>query len=101
MVNNRSNSLFAFVVGGVIGAGIALLYAPSTGAEARRKVREGMDDAGDWVKDKYTDAVDSVTDGAGKVKQVIVDKKDDVKEAYQAGREAYHRGKERLFRETA
>lgn len=100
MGTNRGSALFAFLVGGVVGAGIALLYAPGSGADTRRRIREGADDAGDWVKDKYQDARYKVSDSAGRVRQMINDKKDDLQSAIDAGKEAYHKGKERLSRET-
>jgi gas vesicle protein len=51
--------LLSFLVGGLIGAGLALLVAPKTGEETRRMIRELAEDtkatAEDWideVKDK-------------------------------------------------
>ncbi len=41
----------AFAAGAAIGAGCALLYAPQTGAATRKKLRRGMDDAGDYLED--------------------------------------------------
>ena len=52
MANNENSSgpvLLAFVLGAVAGAAVALLYAPSSGEETRRKLankaREGRDKA--------------------------------------------------------
>lgn len=95
MATNR-NALFAFLVGGVIGAGVALLYAPASGVETRRRVKDGLDDAGDWAKDKYENTCDRVTDGTEKVKQFISEKKEDLQSAIEAGKEAFHKGRERL-----
>ncbi len=51
--------LLSFFVGGLIGAGVALLLTPKTGEETRRMIRELAEDtkatAEDWVdevKDK-------------------------------------------------
>jgi gas vesicle protein len=52
-MSNQGNSsgpvLLAFVLGAVAGAGLALLYAPASGEETRRKIankaREGRDKA--------------------------------------------------------
>jgi gas vesicle protein len=42
MSNNNSGGpvLMAFVLGAAAGAALALLYAPATGEETRRKIRE-------------------------------------------------------------
>lgn len=91
----------AFLVGGVVGAGIALLYAPYSGAETRRKMKDGLGDATDWARDKYDDARQTVADTTGKVRQMVDEKKEDLKAAVDAGKEAFMRGKERLLRETS
>lgn len=101
MENNRSGALLAFLVGGAVGAALALLYAPGSGSETRRKIRDGFDDASDWAKDKYDDTKERIDDGAGKVRQIISDKKEDVVSAFEAGKDAFHKGKERLTRETS
>lgn len=100
MGTNKGNALLAFLIGGAVGAGIALLYAPASGTETRKRIREGADGAGDWAKDRYQDARDKVTDSTGKVRQMVNDRKEDLQAALDAGKEAYYKGKERLTRET-
>lgn len=102
MERTRTGGTFlAFLIGGVVGAGIALLYAPNSGAETRRKMKDGLGDATDWAKGKYDDARDTVADTTGKVRQMVDDKKEDLKAAVEAGKEAFHKGKERLLREIS
>lgn len=100
MLHTKGNTMFAFLLGGTIGAGLALMYAPYSGAETRRKIRDGVEDAGDWTKDTFYGAKGKVEDGAGRVKQLITDKTDDLKAAVEAGKDAFYRGKERLFKEA-
>ncbi|MBI4949320.1 MAG: YtxH domain-containing protein [Deltaproteobacteria bacterium] len=100
MGTNKGSSLLAFLLGGAVGAGIALLYAPASGAETRKRIREGADGAGDRAKDLYQDAKDKVTDSTGRVAQMVNDRKEDLHAAIDAGKEAYYKGKERLTRET-
>lgn len=97
----RGGTVLAFLVGGVVGAGIALLYAPNSGAETRKKMKEGLGDATDWARDKYDDARQTLTDTTGKVRQMVDEKREDLKTAVDAGKEAFLRGKERLLRETS
>jgi gas vesicle protein len=48
---SAKNYWFAFGVGVVAGATIALLYAPQTGAKTRRQLRKGVEDAGDYLEE--------------------------------------------------
>ncbi len=100
MSNDRSSTLIVFLLGGIIGAGLALLYAPDSGYETRRRLREGYDDAEDWAKDKFGDAKERIEDGTDKVKDLLGDKKEDIKAAIEAGKEAYHKGKDSFFKES-
>ena len=100
-MNNSKSVAVAFLVGGAIGAGLALLFAPDSGTEIRRKIKEGTEDAGDWAKDKYQDARYKVSEGTGKVRSFVSEKREDLQGAYEAGREAYNKGKERLARESS
>lgn len=53
--NNAATVLVSFTLGAIAGAAIALLYAPATGEETRRrladKARESRDKAGKIAKD--------------------------------------------------
>jgi gas vesicle protein len=52
---NSSSVLLAFAIGAVAGAAVALLYAPASGEETRRRIadkaREGRDKAGAMARD--------------------------------------------------
>ena len=81
--------LLAFLAGGLIGAGLALLYAPVTGREARERIG-GL--AGDLKK--------KTDEWAGDVKQkvegLIDEERSVIKAAYDAGRDAMNREKARF-----
>ncbi|HLC25581.1 MAG TPA: YtxH domain-containing protein [bacterium] len=68
----------AFLVGGVIGAGISLLLAPASGKESREK-----------IKDLAEEAVE-------KGKNFVETRKEILEKAVLAGREAMEKEKERL-----
>ena len=42
---------FAFGIGIVAGAAIALLYAPQTGVKTRKRLKRGISEAGDYLED--------------------------------------------------
>lgn len=81
--------LVAFLAGGLIGAGLALLYAPSSGREMREKLGGVADDlkkkTGQWTGDVKQ-----------KVEGFVEEERSVLKAAYEAGREAMHREKARF-----
>ena len=81
--------LLAFLAGGLVGAGLALLYTPVSGREARERIG-GL--AGDLRKktDEWTGDVKQ------KVEGFIDEERSVIKAAYEAGREAMAREKARF-----
>jgi gas vesicle protein len=85
--------LLAFLAGGLVGAGLALLYAPVSGREARERLG-GL--AGDLKKksEEWTGEVKQ------KVEGFIDEERSVIKAAYDAGREAMAREKARFEKPT-
>ncbi len=83
--------LLAFVLGGMVGAGVALLLAPQSGTETRRKIKELTED----VKEKATDyagtAKEKVVSTVDKAKGLYEEKKSAISAAVEAGKEAYEK----------
>lgn len=100
MSDDKGSTLLVFLLGGIIGAGLAVLYAPDSGYETRRRLREGYDDAEDWAKDRIGDAKERIEGRTDKVKDLLDDKKEDIRAAIDAGKDAYHKGKEKFFKES-
>lgn len=78
--------IMAFLAGGLIGAGLALLYAPYSGRETREKI-------GGLAGDLKTRAEGWSSDLKAKVSSFIEEEKSVVKAAYDAGREAMEKEK--------
>ena len=79
----------AFLAGGLIGAGLARLYAPVTGEEARKKI-------GDLAGDVKKKAEGMAGEVKGRVESFINEEKSVVKAAYEAGREAMEKERTRF-----
>ena len=88
-----------FLLGAAIGAGLALLFAPQSGAETRadikRKARKARDtagrvatDVGDRVSDTFQEARRKVEEKIDSTREAIQAKRDQVHDAMAAGREA-------------
>jgi len=94
MSDERCNSgsggvLLAFIAGGLVGAGLALLYTPVSGREARERIG-GL--AGD-LKKKSEELSGDVKQ---KVEKFIDEERSVIKSAYDAGREAMAKEKARF-----
>ena len=80
----NGTAMVAFLAGGLIGAGIALLTAPVSGREARERISGLAED----LAEKATGWTGDVRD---KVGGLLERESSAVKEAYEAGREAMAR----------
>jgi len=90
--------ILGFFIGGLVGAGVALLLAPQPGAETRQKIKELADEAKEKAA-KYAEEVKSkVTYTVEKGKELVEEKKSLVTAAVEAGKEAYQKEKEKLVK---
>ena len=51
--NGFLGTIFTFLTGAAIGAGLALLFAPQSGEETRKKIKEMGEKVADEVKENY------------------------------------------------
>lgn len=79
---NGGAMLMAFVLGAVAGAAVALLWAPASGEETRRLIREKADEA----RAKANDA-------ARTGREYVDRQRENLSTALERGKEAYHRAR--------
>jgi len=65
--------LGAFLLGGILGAGLALLFAPQSGEKTRRDISKFTRRVKDDVTEKAEDIVESIKDLGGKLNDRISD----------------------------
>ena len=83
--------LSAFVLGGIVGAGVALLLAPQSGTETRRKIEERADDGKEKAADYAGTAREKVVSTMDKAKELYEENKMALSAAVEAGKEAYEK----------
>jgi len=78
-----------FFLGMGIGVAVGILFAPKSGEETRRFLREKADEGKDYLKKRGDDLIDSATDMVDRGKSAINRQKDQLSAAVEAGRQAY------------
>jgi len=112
VIEKQSGTLSSFFIGAAIGAGLALLFAPQSGARTRRDLqrrarraqrtaRKVATDVTDTVVDKFQDARRQVEQRIDSARQAIEVKKEQVHRAMEAGRAAAQQAREELERRIA
>lgn len=87
-MTNTSKVLLAFLVGGTVGAAAALLLAPSSGADTRKRIKDSVDEAKLLVEEKTVG-----------LKRAFSEKKEGLRAAYDATKDAFVKAAERVTQE--
>ena len=78
-----------FMIGGLIGAALGILYAPKSGKEVRKEIRNAADDLLEKAKDQYEETSRKIEHMVGCEKELYAGKKEKLKKALEAGVEAF------------
>jgi gas vesicle protein len=90
MADNDGGGILWFLAGLGIGAAMGILYAPKTGEETRKQLREAAEQSRGVVKERARQARDQAGTWADKGREYLNSQKDQIRSAYEAGRQAYH-----------
>ncbi len=94
---SASSVFLAFILGGVVGAGITLLMAPQAGSETREKIKDLAEDVKEKTTDYVEQAKDKLTSTVKQGKKIFDGKKSLLSSAIEAGKEAYEKEKEKTL----
>jgi len=83
----------AFILGGALGASLALLFAPERGPQTRARLRDLATDLKERTADLAEDLRGRVEEAVGQGREIFDEKKSILGAAYQAGKEAMEKEK--------
>jgi gas vesicle protein len=101
--SNASGVILSFLLGGLTGAALAILFAPRSGRETREmlgeKLKEGADLGREFrerVSTKGREMADEAAAYVNKGKETAERRRDRLAAAIEAGRQAYREEKEKM-----
>jgi len=89
MSDRDGNSFLWFLAGLGIGAAVGILYAPKAGDELRQQLREVAEEGRENVKQRARQAREQAGTWAEKGRDYLNQQRDQIRSAYEAGRQAY------------
>ena len=101
VIERREGGVGSFFLGIAIGAGIALLFAPESGAATRRRLKRSAARVRDAAQDTFDDARAKVEERIDAARQQVELRKAQVERAVSAGRAAAQQAREDLERRIA
>lgn len=89
--NDRSGAsgISGFMLGAIVGAGVALLFAPAAGNDTRRKLGETAKRLGSAARDKMEEGRDKLREGTDKIREGA----DKLQERFQGERQGFESGR--------
>jgi gas vesicle protein len=83
------NLLSSFLLGLGVGVGIGMLFAPKSGEETRKLIKDKAGEGTDFVKQRGTEMKQTATEWVEKGKESLGRQKDTISDAVEAGKQAY------------
>jgi len=83
------NGLSSFLLGLGVGVGIGMLFAPKSGQETRRYIKDKAGEGSDFLKQRGSDIRESASEWVDKGKEAVGRQKDQIADAIESGRQAY------------
>jgi gas vesicle protein len=93
MARNIIPNVNYFLVGLGIGSAVGILLAPKSGQETREYIAKKTREANEYTRKKARELRDRAEDAVGRGKETIVQTKEQIASAIDAGRETYNREK--------
>jgi len=83
------NGLSAFLLGLGVGVGIGMLFAPKSGQETRKLIKDKTGEGTEFIKQRSAEVKQTAAEWVDKGKEALGRQKDTLSEAVEAGKQAY------------
>lgn len=87
----KKDTFLAFILGGIIGTAIGMLYAPKSGREMRYDLKKVSREIADTVNDLSEDVKETGRKVYADGREKVLSKKDKISEAFEAGKKAFEK----------
>ncbi len=84
-----------FLLGGFIGAAVALLLAPRSGEETRRLIAQKTREGADYIANRTRDVSEKTSGLIDRGKELLQQQRDQLAAALEAGKQAYRDEKDK------
>ena len=91
--DSGGSGILWFLAGLGIGAAVGVLYAPKSGRETRDDIQKYAQEGSVYVKDRAKQYKDQANQWVDRGKEVVTKQKDHIRNAVEAGRQAYREAK--------
>ena len=85
----EDNKLSYFFLGLGLGVAVGVLFAPQSGEETRRLLKDKADESADYVRRRSAELRETASDTIDRGKQTLQRRKENLTAAVDAGRQAY------------
>jgi gas vesicle protein len=92
----RSGGVGAFLLGALLGAGVALLFAPRSGAETQQQIKDRATKMRDAAEEKVREVQRQLEDRIDHARTEVRGRVEQVREAVEAGRDAAREARSEL-----
>jgi len=89
MAEDNSSGILWFLAGLGLGAALGVLYAPKSGRETRESILSAAEEGSDFVRERARQYREQANDWVDKGKDVVSQQRDQLRNAFDAGRQAY------------
>ena len=83
------NGLSSFLLGLGVGVGIGMLFAPKSGEETRKIIKEKAGEGTEYVKQRSSEIKQTASEWVEKGKEAMGRQKETISDAVEAGKQAY------------
>jgi gas vesicle protein len=100
MANDRDSQagtvVMAFIVGAIAGAAVALLWAPASGAETRRKLGEAVDKGSEKAAEAARQGREYLKQQRDQISAAVDKGIEKGKDAYEKGKDAFEQARDQV-----